>query len=125
MNWKRMLASISGSADQELLLRNEYLATENRILRNQIPGRLQLTAMTQTGLPWPGSANGLEEMHSKKSPNWFVQKPSWRGISLLTIRIPPTVGGFVTAPVSPLLFSALNGPFHVLTDLFISALLDP
>ncbi len=30
MNWKRMLATISGSVDQELLLRNEYLVTENR-----------------------------------------------------------------------------------------------
>ena len=29
-----MLASISGSVDQELLLRNEYLVTENRILKN-------------------------------------------------------------------------------------------
>jgi hypothetical protein len=33
MNWKGMLAYISGSVEQELLLRNEYLATENRILR--------------------------------------------------------------------------------------------
>ena len=32
MNWKRTLAYITGSVDQELLLRNEYLATENRIL---------------------------------------------------------------------------------------------
>ena len=38
-----MLATISGSVDQELLLRNEYLVTENRILKNQIKGRLQLT----------------------------------------------------------------------------------
>ena len=38
-----MLAYISGSLDQELLLRNEYLVTENRILKNQIKGRLQLT----------------------------------------------------------------------------------
>ena len=37
MNWKRMLAYISGSVDEELLLQNEYLATENRILKNQIP----------------------------------------------------------------------------------------
>lgn len=28
--------------DQELLLRNEYLVAENRILRNQIPGRVRL-----------------------------------------------------------------------------------
>ncbi len=43
MNWKRMMATLSGSVDQELLLRNEYLVTENRILKNQIKGRLQLT----------------------------------------------------------------------------------
>jgi len=33
MIWARMLAYITGTVDQELLLRNEYLATENRILR--------------------------------------------------------------------------------------------
>ena len=43
MDWKTMLAYITGSVDQELLLRNEYLASENRILRNQIKGRLRLT----------------------------------------------------------------------------------
>ena len=43
MGWKRLLAYISGSVDQELLLRNEYLVTENRILRNQLKGRLRLT----------------------------------------------------------------------------------
>src|SRR3989475_11419015 len=39
MDWKALLAYITGSVDQELLLRNTYLATENRILRNQIQGR--------------------------------------------------------------------------------------
>jgi len=43
VDWKRLLAYISGSVDQELLLRNEYLLTENRILRNQLKGRLRLT----------------------------------------------------------------------------------
>ena len=36
MLWARMLAYITGTVHQELLLRNEYLATENRILRAQI-----------------------------------------------------------------------------------------
>jgi hypothetical protein len=35
-----MLAYITGTVDQELLLRNEYLAADNRILRAQIEGRL-------------------------------------------------------------------------------------
>ena len=43
MNWKRMLAYVTGSVDEELLARNEYLATENRILRDQIRGRIRLT----------------------------------------------------------------------------------
>jgi putative transposase len=37
-----MLASISGLVDQELLVRTEYLAAENRILRAQLKGRLRL-----------------------------------------------------------------------------------
>src|SRR5450756_2057952 len=42
MNWARMLAYITGTVDQELLLRNEYLAAENRILKAQVKGRLHL-----------------------------------------------------------------------------------
>ncbi len=33
MEWARMLAYITGTVYQDLLLRNKYLATENRILR--------------------------------------------------------------------------------------------
>jgi hypothetical protein len=43
MDWKHLLAYITGTVDQELLLRNEYLVTENRILRSQIKGRLRLS----------------------------------------------------------------------------------
>jgi hypothetical protein len=43
MDWKTLLAYITGSVDQELLLRNAYLVTENRILRQQIKGRVHLT----------------------------------------------------------------------------------
>ena len=43
MDWKTMLSYISGSVDEESLLRNEYLVAENRVLRNQLQGRLRLT----------------------------------------------------------------------------------
>jgi hypothetical protein len=43
MDWKALLAYIPGSVDQELLLRNEYLVNENRILRHQITGRVRLS----------------------------------------------------------------------------------
>ncbi len=38
-----MLAYVTGSVDEELLARNEYLVTENRILRGQTKGRIRLT----------------------------------------------------------------------------------
>ena len=49
MDWARMLAYITGTVDQELLLRNEYLATENRILKAQLKGRL-LSGQTEAVL---------------------------------------------------------------------------
>ena len=41
--WVRLLAYVTGSVNQELLLQNEYLATENRILRAKLPSRLRLS----------------------------------------------------------------------------------
>ena len=43
MEWARMLAYVTGTVDQELLLRIEYLAAENRILKAQLQGRLKLS----------------------------------------------------------------------------------
>jgi putative transposase len=43
MEWARILVFMTGTVDQELLLRNEYLAAENRILRGQVKGRLKLS----------------------------------------------------------------------------------
>jgi transposase len=43
MDWKKLLGSIPASVDEELRLRNAYLVAENRVLRQQISGRVQLT----------------------------------------------------------------------------------
>src|SRR2546425_5024813 len=43
MDWKHLLASITGTVDQELLVRHEYLVPENRLLRHQITGRRRLS----------------------------------------------------------------------------------
>ena len=43
MDWTRILAYVTGTVDQELLARNEYLAAENRILKSQLNGRLKLS----------------------------------------------------------------------------------
>ena len=42
MDWARILAYVTGTVDQELLARNEYLAAENRIMKAQLKGRLKL-----------------------------------------------------------------------------------
>ena len=42
MDWARILAYVTGTVDQELLARNEYLAAENRIIKAQLKGRLKL-----------------------------------------------------------------------------------
>jgi putative transposase len=43
MDWARMLAYVTGTVDQQLLARNEYLAAENRILKSQLNGRLKVS----------------------------------------------------------------------------------
>src|SRR5213075_1781464 len=43
MDWARILAFITGTVDQELLARNEYLAAENRILKARLKGRPKLS----------------------------------------------------------------------------------
>jgi putative transposase len=43
MDWARMPAYVTGTVDQQLLARNEYLAAENRILKSQLNGRLKVS----------------------------------------------------------------------------------
>jgi putative transposase len=76
MDWKRLIAYITGSVDQELLLRNEYLATENRVLRNQIKGRLRLTDGERKSLAEIGKKPGrktLEEVASIVKPDTILR----------------------------------------------------
>jgi putative transposase len=42
-HWARLLAFVTGLVNQELLLQDEYLAAENRILRAHLPPRLRLS----------------------------------------------------------------------------------
>src|ERR1051325_441927 len=39
----QILACVTGRVNEELLLKNEYLAAENRILRSHLPKRLRLS----------------------------------------------------------------------------------
>ena len=57
-----LLAYITGTVDQELLLRNEYLVTENRMLRNQITGRVRLTDAERKTLAEIGQKLGKQAL---------------------------------------------------------------
>lgn len=75
MDWKKLLAYISGSVDEELLLRNEYLVTENRILRDQIKGRLKLSDAERKTLAEIGKKLGkqvLDEVASIVKPETIL-----------------------------------------------------
>jgi transposase InsO family protein len=75
MDWKQLLAYITGSVDQELLLRNEYLVTENRILRQQIRGRVRLSDGERKTLAKLGKRLGkhaLKEVASLVTPDTIL-----------------------------------------------------
>src|SRR6266536_3835282 len=62
MDWKTLLAYITGSVDQALLLRNEYLVTENRILRDQLKGRVRLSDSERKALAEIGQKLGRKAL---------------------------------------------------------------
>ena len=75
MDWKHLLAYITGTVDQELLLRNEYLVTENRILRHQIKGRVCLRDDERKTLAAIGkqlSKQALAEVASLVTPDTIL-----------------------------------------------------
>ena len=75
MEWARILAYITGTVDQELLLRNEYLATENQILRAQIKGRLLLSDADKKALADIGYRLGrkaLEDVANTAKPDTIL-----------------------------------------------------
>ena len=62
MPWRRLLAYITGSVDEELRLRNEYLAAENRILRSKLPKRVPLDDTDRATLARIAKKIGLDAL---------------------------------------------------------------
>ena len=62
MGWKKLLAAASESLNDHMRLRNDYLAAENRILRNQIDGRVQLTDSERKELAALGAQLGKKAL---------------------------------------------------------------
>ena len=75
MDWQKLLRSIRESVDEELRLRNTYLAAENRILRQQINGRVQLSDSDRQALAEIGQKLGrkaLEEIATLAQPDTIL-----------------------------------------------------
>ena len=75
MDWKKLLGSITASVDEELWLRNAYLAAENRILRQQMCGRVPLTDSDRKALAAIGKQVGrqaLEEIATVAKPDTIL-----------------------------------------------------
>ena len=75
MNWARILAYVTGTVDQELLARNEYLAAENRILKAQLNGRPRLSDAERGVLGETGHRLGrkaLSEVASVARPDTIL-----------------------------------------------------
>lgn len=62
MDWKKLLGSITESVDEEIRLCNAYLAVENRILRQQLPGRMQLRDSDRKALAEIGKQLGRKAL---------------------------------------------------------------
>jgi len=72
MDWARILAYITGTVDQELLLRNEYLAAENRILKARLKTPLRLTdaeRMTLAEIAHRLGRKALEDVANAAKPD--------------------------------------------------------
>jgi hypothetical protein len=75
MDWARMLAYVTGTVDEELLARNEYLAAENRILKARLQGRLKLSDADRATLGEIGHRLGrtvLAEVATVARPDTIV-----------------------------------------------------
>ena len=60
--WVRLLTYVTGLVNQKLLLHNEYLIAENRILRAHLPRRLRLTDLQRSTLAEIGKRLGRKAL---------------------------------------------------------------
>ena len=88
MDWKTLLAYITWSVDQHLLLRNEYLVTENRMLRHHIKGRVRLSDGERKVLAEIGQKLGkpaLQEVATLVKPDTILGPPG-ANVGFFTVR---------------------------------------
>ena len=79
--WARLLAYVSGLVNQKLLLQNEYLSNENRILRAHLPARVRLSDPERCTLAEIGKRLGRAALQ----PVACVAKPDTRMVKELDL----------------------------------------
>jgi len=96
--WLRLLVYVTGSMNQELLLRNEYLAAENRILRAKLPSRLRHCNRERATLAEIGKRLGLKALREVAC----VAKPdtilAWYRRLVAQSSMVPNIDGIRDAP---------------------------
>ena len=78
---------MTGSVDEELRLRNDYLITENRILRSKIKGQLRLKDEERRQLATIGKKLGrkaLEAIATIVKPDTILR---WRASSMARVTV--------------------------------------
>src|ERR1035437_2572546 len=79
--WARLLAYVTGLVNQKLLLQNEYLAVENRILRAHLPTRIRLSDPERSTLAEIGKRLGRTALQQVAcvAPNPIPSSPGTGG----------------------------------------------
>jgi len=113
MDWKYLLAYITGTVDQELLLRNEYLVAENRILRHQLKGRIQLSDGERKALAVIGQRLGKQALKAVAQ----IAKPetilAWHPASISSrTATPNSAQRFNTSSMMPVSSASFYHPGH-------------
>ena len=73
--WARLLTYVTGLVNQRLLLQNEYLVAENRVLRKHLPNRIRLTDAERSTLAEIGKrrgTGGLKDIASVAQPSTIL-----------------------------------------------------
>jgi hypothetical protein len=96
MDWARILAYMTGTVDQELLGRNEYLAAENRILKAQLKGRPDLSDAERGALgsqpPAAPRTSTQREFAGRSFPSAIRRRSDSLSVSRTSTQSPITAG---------------------------------
>ena len=114
MDWARILAYVTGTVDQKLLARNEYLAAENRIMKAQLNGRMKLSDAERGALgsqpPAAPRTAKRREFAGRSFPSAITSRDNCLRAQTRPLKCPMVVGFSLKAPDSA---HRTNGRFRL------------